>query len=287
MPLTPVFVEKASGDQQAPALEEEHGGVDPDPRIGQYVTYVGSKMLPYSLRGKDPHQFKVLKSNDIINAFTLGNGNIYITRGLLNMLGDEAELAEVLGHENGHYGHRHIAASIDEAVGIGGLLALAEGIYSVQKGGKVPAGSQELIDTAAQVATSLTINGFSRAHESEADGHGLDTMVKAGYDPMGSVRTFQRFQKLEGEVPALETFFRSHPLAKTRIADLTSEIRSKYPGVTGQAYADRYQAIIHGGASLSDFHDDGAGKVLGMPTPVAVGVGAALVIGVGVVIASL
>ena len=108
-------------------------------------------------------------------------------------------------------------------------------------------------------------------------------MVKAGYDPMGSVRTFQRFQKLEGEVPALDVFFRSHPLAKTRIADLTSSIKKKYPTAVGEAYQDRYQAIIHNGASLSDFE----GGIAGIPTPVAVGVGAALAIGAVVVIASL
>lgn len=283
MPLTPVFVEKATGDQSALQVETEHGGPAKDPRFTQYVDFVGRRLLPYSSRRDFPHKFTVLESPKIINAFALGNGNVYVTRGLLNMVDDEAELAEVVGHEIGHVANRHIASKIDQAVGVGGLLALAEGIYSVQKGGKVSEGSQEMIDIANQMVPSLILNGFGRSQELESDGDGLKYMVSAGYDPMGSVRIFQKFQQLEGQVPALEVFFRSHPLAKTRVSDLSSDIRKKYPDVTGQTHRDRYQAIVHGTSSVSNFE----GEIAGLPAPVAIGVAAALAIGAVVVIASL
>lgn len=283
MPLTPVFVEKATGDQSAPALEEEHGGVSQDPRLTEYVSWVGSRMLPYSLRGSEPHKFVVLNSPDIINAFALGNGNVYVTRGLLNMLDDEAELAEVLGHENGHFGHRHIAAQMDRGIGLGLLLALAEGFYAEHKGGKVSESQQAVMDKANEIVPALVLNGFGREQELESDAHGLDTMIKAGYDPRASLRVFEKFQRLEPEVQGLEAFFMSHPTARTRIEDLQAAIQRKYPGVAGETYRDRYQAIVKGKQTLSETQ----GTILGIPTPLAIAGGAALAITTGLVIASL
>ena len=278
--LTPIFVEKATGDQMAPQLEEAHGGVDDtDPRLSNYVSWVGNRMLPYSLRGEDPHQYKVLKSDKIVNAFTLGNGSIYVTRGLLNMLEDESELAEVLGHENGHYGKRHIAKQIDKSVGIGLTLALAEGIYAARKGGNIPAGSQALIDQANSVIPALVLNGFGRDQEHEADDQGLKSMVAAGYDPMGGVRVFQRFQAMAPDHKGLEIFFDSHPTAGSRIEDITSRIQSSYPGVTGETGRDRYQSIVKGiGSPPAEF----SGSSI---SPVAAGlIAAGLVAGTALVL---
>ena len=282
MPLTPVFVEKATGDQSAPQVEEEHGGITRDRRLTEYVDFVGRRLLPFSKRKDFPHKFQVLESDKIVNAFALGNGNVYVTRGLLHLLGDEAELAEVVGHEIGHVANRHIASRIDTVVGVSGLLALAEGIFSVQKGGRVSEGSQELIDTANSVVPALIVNGFGREQELESDEDGLKYVVGAGYDPMGSVRTFQTFQKKFGEVKGLEVFFSSHPTASQRISDLERRIASKYPGVTGEAYRDRYQNIVFGGSSLSAERG-----VLGVPPAIAIGAGAALALGLGVVVFSL
>lgn len=265
MPLTPVFMEVQTGVQMAPELEEMHDGVDPNPRIGQYVDFVGRKVLKFSPRNDFTHTFKVLKSPKIVNAFALGNGNVYITRALLNLLDDEAELAEVMGHEVGHVAHRHIGSRIDQALGLGLILATAEAVYSSRKGDKLNERQQDLVDKANAVIPGLIINGFGREQELESDASGLNYMVKAGYDPMGSVRTFQRFQKLEGEVPALEVYFRSHPLAKQRISDLTSQINSKYPGVSGEAFRNRYHSIVHGTGSISDVQGP---RILGL-TPVA------------------
>jgi|SRR6185369_5854006 len=287
MPLTPVFVEKATGDQSAPALEEQHGGVLNDPRLTEYVDYVGRSMLPFSLRGNEPHQYKVLASPKIINAFTLGNGSIYITKGLLNMLDNEAELAEVLGHENGHFGHRHIAAQIDRGVGLGLLLAMAEGFYADSRGAKLTEGQGALLDKANEVIPSLVLNGFGREQELEADEHGLFTMVKAGYDPMSSVHVFEKFQKLEPETKGLEAFFQSHPTAATRIQDLQADINRKFPGVSGVTNQERYQAIVKGTASMSQIGPTGESRIMGVPTPLAIAGGVGLAITTGLVIASL
>jgi predicted Zn-dependent protease len=250
--LTPVFVEKATGDEMAPELEDAHGGVSNDVRLSEYINWVGQRLVPHSLRPDFPRTFKVLNSEKIINAFALGNGNVYVTKGTLNLLDDEAELAEVIGHENGHIGHRHIAKQIDRSIGVGGLMALATSVYEAYKGKKISESDRKKIDEANAVIPSLVLNGFGRQQELEADQHGLDTMVKAGYDPYGALRVFEKFQTLAPEVKGLEIFFQSHPTAKTRISELKKSIDKRYPSVKGENFRDRYQAIVKGQASLSD-----------------------------------
>lgn len=276
MPLTPVFVEKATGDETAPTVEEEFGGVTREASLNQYVDFVGRRVLPFSKRKDFPHKFQVLESREIPNAFALGNGNVYVTRALLDMLDDEAELAEIIGHEVGHVANRHIASKIDTVIGTMGLLALAQGIYEVQKGDKVPESSRLLIEKANELVPALVINGFGRAQELESDEDGLKYMVSAGYDPRAAVRVFEKFQKLEGEVPAIDVFFRSHPTAKDRVSDLEKRIASKYPGVTGQAYRDRFQSVVKGSTSLSDAIPSSPLKTIALAAGVVVLVGGAV-----------
>lgn len=273
--LTPVFVEIQTGNQLAPELEKAHGGLLDDPRLTEYVDFVGRKnLLPHSPRADFPHTFKVLRSEKIINAFALGNGNVYVTRGTLNLLDDEAELAEVVGHEVGHVAHRHIGKRIDQILGTTLLLSVAEAFLKSRKGERLSKRDQEYVDAANKVIPSVVLNGFGREQELESDTSGLEYMVKAGYDPLGSVRVFQKFQALEPEVKGLEIYFQSHPTAKRRIADLRKEIEGKYPGIVGDAHKDRYQAIVKGGQSLAEF----SGEVhAGVPTPVYIAGGVVLV----------
>lgn len=279
MPLTPVFVEKATGDQTAPQVESEFGGIAKDPRLTEYVDFVGRRLLPYSSRKDFPHKFQALESPEIPNAFALGNGNVYVTRGLLDLLDDEAELAEVIGHEMGHVANRHIASQIDAALGVGSLLALAEGIYAYQKKGKVSENSQALIDAANAIIPSVIINGFSRSHEFEADSGGLSYMSKAGYDPAAAVRVFRRFQALEGpKKDEVEIFFRSHPYAADRVKAVQDAIAKGALG-GGESFRDRYHSIVHGTGSVG-----GSGAWLSVP--VAVGAAAALVAGAVAVVLS-
>lgn len=280
-PFTPLFVEVQTGDQLAPVVEKEFGGPG-DPRLTEYIEFVGRQMVPFSKRSNFQHSFKVLGSKDVINAFALGNGNIYITRGLLDLLEDEAELAEILGHEMGHVANRHIGHSIDQAVGLSLLLGVAEAFYSERKGGTLTDRQQELVNTANAVIPGLILNGYSRSHEYEADEDGLKFMARAGYDPMGAVRVFERFQKLEPKVSALDAFFQSHPSASKRIDALASEINTKFPGFQGDTHRDRYQEIVFGGYSLGNVYSP---RILGMSVPVAVAA-AAVVTAAGIVAAA-
>lgn len=275
MPLTPVSVEVAAADKMAPDFEAQYGGTYLNPPVQAYIRDIGGQLAAVGSRSDFPHKYQVLSDPKTINAFALGNGNIYITLGLLNLLDDEAELAEVLGHETGHVDHRHMASKMDAAYPFQALTKLADKLT----GGNA-VGSD--LDKAVAVGESLTINGFGRDQELDADATGLTYMVQLGYDPMGSVRVFQKFQALEGQQPGLlQAYFQSHPTALVRIDDLTAVIQKQYPGMTGKTNTARFQNVINGIPMspldyISEFIDENKGAIAVGAGVVALGVGAAI-----------
>jgi len=256
--ITPVFVEKAIGNLVAPNAIASHGGLDPDAKLQAYIAGVGAKLAAQSPRQGDiEYTFQALASDKIINAYALGNGNVFITRGLLNILDNEAQLAYILGHETGHVAKRHIAKQLD--ISLGGLAILAIGTSLVKrlqalKGDEPapePAPAKETTD-ARQVALSLIVNGFSRRHELEADDAGIKYSAGSGYDPYAAVATMGKLKQLEGEVPPLQVFFRSHPLATDRIDALEERIKASFPTSGGNTNVADYRENVFGDTSGTD-----------------------------------
>ena len=237
-----------TGNQLAPELEKEFKGKHSSPRIQTYVNGVGQRLAVNADRQNVKYKFTALADDKVVNAFALGNGNIYITQALLASLDNEAELAGVLGHEVGHVNKRHINKSIEERLGASLLMDLGKSLLGKSLSDK----DKESVGKATDLAFGLFVNGFSRAHESESDDQGVDLAVKAGYDPRGIVGVMEKFQKMEGgkEPKGIELYLRSHPLAKTRVADTSARISARYPSVGGELGTARYQMIVHGEAVM-------------------------------------
>lgn len=89
--------EVKKSQQVHPMLLQQFGGAYDDPQLQAYVNEVGQRAAKVSHRPELQYFFTVLDSEDI-NAFTTGGGYVYITRGIMNYLNSEAELAAVLGH---------------------------------------------------------------------------------------------------------------------------------------------------------------------------------------------
>ncbi|MDH3584139.1 MAG: M48 family metalloprotease, partial [Phycisphaerae bacterium] len=108
--------EIALGEQHAPRFLSEGGGEVRDATTNNYVASIGQKLvaaLPPEHRRKMPWEFRVLDSA-VINAFALPGGKVFISRGLLEKLENEAELAGVLGHEIGHVTAQHIGKQMTQ-----------------------------------------------------------------------------------------------------------------------------------------------------------------------------
>jgi len=194
------------GNQTAQELEREHGLVLRGTEAAR-VSALGQRLIVHCERPTLPYQFKVLDTEEV-NALAVPGGHVYVTRGLLEKTRpDEAELAGVIGHEIAHVARRHSAKMIEKSSQLSLLMAILAG-----QSGK---------DTQvfAQLAQDFYLQHYSREEESEADWYGIGYAYRAGYDPRGLKRFFEKLQKLQGgqEPKGLEVYFSSHPQTSQRI----------------------------------------------------------------------
>jgi predicted Zn-dependent protease len=231
------------GRDAAPQIEAEYGGALPQSRMTDYINRVGHHVSKYSRDPKWPFEFKVLNS-DIINAFALPGGMIYVTKGMLKAMNNEAQLAGVLGHEIGHVTNRHGAVAIENAM----AYELVGGLISEFTGGEL------LAEVSTSILSDIFQNGYSRRQESQSDRDGLDSMYKAGYHPGGIVELMQIFQSMEeGEPDAIQQLFQSHPPSGERVETLVAKINSTYPTTPQQRVgANEYMHFVHGQPLTSD-----------------------------------
>jgi len=207
-----------------------------DAALNGYVAGVGARLVPVCHRPHMPYSFRVLNAVDV-NAYTFPAGSIAVNRGLLAELGNEAELAAVLGHEIGHVCARHAGQNMTNGL----LLELAvAGITAA-----VSVKNEKYAWLAAGlggIGAAMLLCRYSRDDEREADELGMEYMVKGGYDPHGMAEVMETFLKLQTEKPsALDVLFATHPLSKERHETALARIRSVYAGVSGaEVGRDRY-----------------------------------------------
>lgn len=188
--------------------------------IESYLTQVGARLATGAHR-RLPYKFHFIPDQGFINAFALPGGHVYVGEGLLELMDSEDELASVLGHEIEHIDHYHCAERVQQEqalrkIPFGGLVALPIKLFEA---------------------------GYSKDQELEADREGTQLTVQAGYSPSGAIRMFETFQHLYeeyqthaqspqeelGQVAAetLGGYFRSHPLASERIAQIKMLMASR------------------------------------------------------------
>lgn len=176
--------ERKQGDEYHPQLMAEFGGAYTGPQAA-YVTRVGQGIAVQSgLSGARTDFTVTLLNSPVNNAFAIPGGYVYVTRQLLGLMNDEAELAGVLGHEVGHVAARHSKRRQDAATrnAILGMLGTVLGGAIGDSGGVLGGLGGLLQNNSMQIAQVATL-GFSRGQELEADQLGAQYLVKAGYDP--------------------------------------------------------------------------------------------------------
>lgn len=168
--------EKQAGAQAHPQILQQFGGAMSGP-VADYVRGVGQKIAVQSGGGARASDYNVtLLNSNVNNAFAIPGGYVYITRQLLALMNDEAELAFVMGHEVGHVAARHGQKRQNRAA-MSNVLAGLAGVLT----------GSDLIGRGAGVVAGLTTLGYSREQEREADTLGVRYLANAGYDPAASV----------------------------------------------------------------------------------------------------
>jgi predicted Zn-dependent protease len=237
--------EKQIGAQQHPLILQEFGGEYQDPELQAYVDEVGNRIAAASDLPDSEFTFTLLDS-EVANAFALPGGYVYITRGLLALAENEAEMAGVLGHEVGHVTARHAAQRQTQATGAG-LLATLGTIGAALFGGEM---AGQLAQQVAGVGAQAYLAGYSREQELEADQLGIRYMAQAGYDPQGMATFLRKLnddaelqQKLAGRGGEAGTgWFATHPRTLDRVEQAAQEIG----GGGGRLGRDTYLAEING-----------------------------------------
>ncbi len=176
--------DKATGAKAHPELLAEFGGVYAGPQA-DYVRRVGQKISVQSGLSNAQSDFTVsLLNSPVNNAFAIPGGYVYVTRQLLALMNDEAELASVLGHETGHVAARHSQKRQSAATQNGLLGVLGQIGVGVLLGGNSQIG--QLLSRGIATGTQALTLKFSRGQEYEADDLGVTYLARAGYDPMAS-----------------------------------------------------------------------------------------------------
>jgi len=204
------------GQKYAPRIEKALGGRFANENLQRYVDRIGQRMARVCQRPDIAYYFSVV-DHESVNAFAVPGGYVFITRGLLEKLKSEGQLAAILGHEVAHIVARDTMVALSQQLGMGALVAASAAV-----GG---AGSNDLLAGSMFISQVLTLQ-YSRDDERAADLAGMSYMTQAGYDPNGAVETMRVLEDLQSIRPI--EFFSTHPNPENRIAYLVDRIERRY-----------------------------------------------------------
>jgi len=196
---------------QHPRILATYGGEYSDPKLERMVAKVVGNLTLESGNPAQTYRITILNSPNV-NAFALPGGYLYVTRGLLALANDSAELAAVIAHEMGHVTANH---------GLQRQKLEAEEELATKVVSDVLGGSPNA--KAVLIRNKLKLAQFSRNQELEADAIGIKTSGKAGYDPFAAARFLQSMaaysdlRSVTGAADASLDFLASHPNAPQRI----------------------------------------------------------------------
>jgi predicted Zn-dependent protease len=200
-------------------------GIYDDQNLQELVSRVGMELAKVSERPNLPWHFAVV-DQPAINAFAVPGGYIYLTRGILPFLSNEAELAGVIGHEIGHVTARHSAQQYSRATA-GQLGLLLGSIF-------VPA-ARPFGDLAATGLGVLFLK-YGRDDELQADELGVRYASRTGWDPSGvagMLTTLARLDAASGETKGIPNWLSTHPAPADRVEQIQRRVQQAATGGRG------------------------------------------------------
>jgi predicted Zn-dependent protease len=199
----------------------------PNARVQRYVNNVGRWLASQTERPDLPWQFGVLEAPQV-NAFAVPGGTIFITRGLLEKMATEAELAGVLGHEIAHVLRKHHLKAIQKGA-MTSLSGEAAGAALTNVG-------SEARHKLVSFGTEMYSRGLDKGDELEADRLGVVIAARAGYDAYGLPSVLQTLQGMNAADSAVALMFKTHPAPGERLDALGKRMQP-----TLDAYSDQAQ----------------------------------------------
>lgn len=208
-----------------------------DPGLQRYVNEVGAWVASRSERADLPWRFAV-NDSEHVNAFAAPGGLVIVTKGMMSLLQNEAELAGVLGHEVGHVVRKHHLAAIKK----GAWMNLLGAGANAAAAGKV---DNDLVDALVGPTKELYARGLDKDDEFDADRIGVVLATRAGYDPYGLAGALQTLGKIKADDPFLALLTKTHPNPGQRLDRLAQAMGSNFERYEGQPRNDgRFEAAV-------------------------------------------
>ena len=218
-----------------------------DKKAQRYVNQVGQWLAAQTERPDLPWHFGVLDDAEF-NAFAAPGGYVFISRGLLQSMRSEAELAGVLAHEIAHVVRKHHLNAIKKAadrsiwaeIGGKGATMLSQTSSMSKYKEMTPA-----LTKLATAGTEMYARGLDKGDEFEADRMGVVIATRAGYDPYGLPAALQMLQTLNPSAAGLALMFRTHPSFSERLDQLSQVMTGEFDQFEKQpALAARFKASV-------------------------------------------
>jgi predicted Zn-dependent protease len=233
----------------APSAEERetarilatYGGVYQNARMQAMVDQMIGRLTAASEKPEQKYEVTLLNS-PAINAFALPDGHLFVTRGLITLANDKAELASVLSHEMGHVIARHAQIREEEMK----QVALANRVMT-------DVVSDPHVGALALAKSRLALASFSRAQEFQADGIGVGISAHAGFDPYGASRFLADMQRKadfgsngHGGNHGVPDFLANHPSTPARVEKVLADARAYGKPGSGERDRNDYLAGLDG-----------------------------------------
>lgn len=219
----------SAADREHARILAAYGGAYSNPALEGLIGSTVDKLVAASQRPDLRYRVTILNS-PAVNAFALPTGQLYVTRGLLALTNDDAELASVLAHEMSHVVARHAAMREDQVRQAALVSRVVSDVLNDPQLGAL-----------ALAKSKIALASFSRGQELEADAIGIGLAARAGYDPYGATRfltAMGRNAELKPSAPAggepkPVDFLSSHPSTPERVKNAVASARQHSAPGTG------------------------------------------------------
>jgi predicted Zn-dependent protease len=203
------------------------------PMVGDtYITDYVDDLVQRVVAAKRPMPFRIQSAviaNPVLNAFAIPGGYIYIFTGLIQDVTSESQLVGVIAHELAHVSQRHVASRLERQgkVALLSMAGLLAGVFLGVAGNNSAAKVGQALMVGSQGAATAAMLNYSQEDEREADQVGLNSMVKAGFNPKGMPETFEIMLKNRwfDSGSQMPTYLSTHPGLSERISYLNDRIK--------------------------------------------------------------
>ena len=212
-----------------------HYTLERDSMLTRYVNLVGNAVASADPRPDVVYRFAVLDSDEV-NAFAAPGGYVFVTRGALALMEDEAMLAGVLAHEVAHVNQRDVIEEIQSRARTElGVREAAE---------RVDITGEAYLEQAIGLGANALFMGLSREDELEADSIGMRMATDTGYDRTGIERFIESLDD-HSDDESLSLLEKTHPDPDERLEAVREAMRRIPADRAGKVVAaERYRRHV-------------------------------------------